>query len=110
MGSPLIDACADSTPPGRAHLRRADEAATQAATEAAQVRVRVRVRANPNPHPHPNPHPNRVTASFRRYNKDGTDHVVVQVDPFSNLSPSSNPALSRSTPSPHVSPISRHIS
>lgn len=25
----------------------------------------------------------RVTASFRHYSKDGTDHVVVQVDPFS---------------------------
>ena len=41
MGSPLIDACADSTPPGRAHLRRADEAATQAAAEAAQGGARL---------------------------------------------------------------------
>ena len=41
VGSPLIDACADSTPPGRAHLRRADEAATQAATEAAQGGARL---------------------------------------------------------------------
>ena len=49
--------------------------------------MRVRVRANPNPNPHPHPNPNRVTASFRRYNKDGADHVVVQVDPFSKPPP-----------------------
>ena len=49
----------------------------------------------------------RVTASFRSYAKDGTDHVVVQVDldliyvwpcstyhgpPYSTLTPNPNPA------------------
>ena len=45
-----------------------------------------------------------MTACFRRYNKDGTDHVVVQVDPCSKPSPSPNPTPSSSTPSPYFSP------